>query len=180
MSEFVGYAKDLMDSAKGFAERGKSEPDKKMQQAFFRAAFLHGFSFLEAHLNELADHFRGKKTISVHDLGVLLEREVRLEKGTFKITSATKFSRITDRIDVLLANFSSDISASKANWYSDLSEALLSRNKLVHAKEVHELSHEEVMRAIRAIIDCIDALFLAVFKKGFPYKGKSLDGGFCF
>jgi hypothetical protein len=180
VSEFVDYAKELMESAKGFAEKGRAATEPPLQQAYFRAALLHGFSFLEAHLNELADHFRGKKTLSVHDLGILLEREVRLEKGVFKLGSAAKFSRITDRIEVLLVNFSSDIAAVKNGWFSNLAEALLSRNKLVHPKEIHELSHAEVMRAIKSIIDCIDALFYAVFKKGLPYKSKSLESGYSF
>lgn len=113
MSEFVAYAKELMESAKGFAEKGKSEPDQALKQAYLRASLLHGISFLEAHLNELADHFKGKKMLSTHDLGILLEREVRLDKGSFKLMKTPKFSRISDRIEVLLANFCKDSSAAK-------------------------------------------------------------------
>src|SRR6056297_3589374 len=102
MSEFVDYAKELMESAKGFAEKGRVASDQTLKQAYLRASLLHGFSFLEAHLNELADHFKGKKTLGIHELGVLLEREVRLDKGTFKLSNRAKFSRITDRIEVLL------------------------------------------------------------------------------
>lgn len=178
MSEFVDYAKELMDSAKGFAEKGKAEKDEKLKQAYLRASFLHGFSFLEAHLNDLSDHFRGKRTLTTHDLGVLLEREVRLDKGAFKLSTTPKFSKIIDRIEVLLRNFCSDVAAAKGDWFSDLANALKSRNKLAHPKEKHELSHAEVIRSLKAIIDCIDALFRAVFKKSFPYKGKSLEGGY--
>ncbi|OIQ24227.1 MAG: hypothetical protein BM562_18415 [Alphaproteobacteria bacterium MedPE-SWcel] len=178
MSEFIDYAKELMESAKGFAEKGKSEKDPKLKQAYLRASLMHGFSFLEAHLNELADHFRSGKTLPVHERGILLEREVRLDKGGFKLTATPKFSKIIDRIEVILKNFCSDVAAAKGDWFTELGTALHSRNKLVHPKEKHELSHKEVLKSLKAFIDCIDALFVAVFKKGFPYKGKSLEGGY--
>lgn len=178
MSEFVDYAKELMESAKGFAQKGKIATDHELEQAYLRASLLHAFSFLEAHLNELADHFRGKRTLTVHELGILLEREVRLEKGTFRLTRRPKFSRTVDRIEVLLRKFCTDLEAEKGSWFSHLTNALAKRNKLVHPKEKHDLSHTEVIRALKAIIDCVDTLFRAVFKKGLPYKGKSLDGGY--
>jgi len=180
MSEFVDYAKDLMESAKGFAEKGRRESNSSLKQAYLRASLLHGFSFLEAHLNEISDHFHNKETLTVHDMGVLLEREVRLSKGQFKLTTTPRFSRITDRIEILLKNFSKDPIKSKGSWYSDLKSSLETRNKLVHPKEKHEISHADVMRALRAIVDCIDALFQAIFSKKFPYKGKSFEGGFSF
>ncbi|MCY6379348.1 HEPN domain-containing protein [Hoeflea prorocentri] len=177
MSDFVDYARTLMDAAKGFAEKAEIEKRTDQKQAFLRAALLHGVSFLEAHINEISDHFKNRSILSVHEKGVLLEREVRLEKGSFRLSATPKFSRMTDRIELLLKKFSDDVAASKGTWFSKLQAAIDARNRLVHPKEVHSLSHIEVIGALQAIIDCVDALFRAVFKKPLPYKGKYMGGG---
>ena len=58
MSDFEIFSKDLMESAKSFLEAGDSSPDPFTKQALLRSALFHGFCFLEANINNVAEHYR--------------------------------------------------------------------------------------------------------------------------
>jgi hypothetical protein len=177
MSNFVDYAKNLMEVAKGFASKAKNETDVEIEQAYLRASLLHGFFFLEAHLNDLAEHFQSNSMFSIHEQGILLERDVGFDNGEFRSSDRRRHYRITERVELLLRKCSSDYSKSKGTWFSKLSGAIKIRNKIVHPRDVHTISHKEVSASLVAIIDCVDELYRVVFKKGLPYKNKSMDGG---
>jgi len=177
MSDFINYSKGLMEAAKGFRNRAQVMPEGSIKQAYLRAALLHGFSFLEAHLNYMAEHFHDSQMFSVHERGILLERDVVFEKGEFQLSQKTKFARMTDRIELLLTKCSEDLSAAKGQWYSRLKEAIKIRNALVHPKEVHALTDVQLREALEAILEAVESLYRAVFKKGLPYTKKGLFGG---
>lgn len=177
MSDFVDYSRNLMDSAKGFRMHALGLPEGEVKQAFLRAALLHACSFLEAHLNYMAEHFTENAMFSLHEQGVLLEREVRFDDGVFHLVNKLKISRITDRIDLLLSKCSSNSSADKAGWYPELARTLRTRNSLVHPKDTHLLSESDVQLALVCILNAANKLYSAVFKKGLPYAKKGIDGG---
>ncbi len=99
MSQFVSYSKSLMEAAKGFRNHGLSCGNDEARQAFYRASIFHAFSFLELHLNYIADHFQGSTMFSIHEKGILLEREVAFEAGIFRIRPRSKFYRMSDRMN---------------------------------------------------------------------------------
>lgn len=177
MSDFVDYSRSLMDAAKGFRSHALSLAEGEVKQAFLRAALLHACSFLEAHLNYMAEHFSENTMFSLHEQGVLLEKEVRFENGAFHLTNTLKISRITDRIDLLLSKCSINPSKEKADWFADLGHTLKIRNSLVHPKDAHTLCDADVQMAMNCMIKAADTLYTVVFKKGLPYARKGIEGG---
>lgn len=177
MSDFVEYSRNLMDAAKGFRTHAISMEEGEVKQAFLRAALLHACSFLEAHLNYMAEHFTENAMFSMHEQGVLLEKEIRFNDGAFEIINKLKISRITDKIDLLLRKCSTNPHKDKAGWYTELSATLKTRNSLVHPKDAHTLTESDVQLALTCILKATNKLYTVVFKKGLPYAKKGIDGG---
>jgi len=177
MSDFVEYSRGLLEASKGLRSQALSLPDGEAKQTFMRAAILHACSFLEAHLNYMADHFAGGEMFTLHEQGLLLEREVAFDSGKFTMKTNLKMSRMQDRIDLLLTKCASDPKAAKKPWNSGLTETLRTRNSLVHPKEVRQLKDEDVVVAITAVLTAADTLYQAVFRKGLPYAKKGIEGG---
>jgi hypothetical protein len=139
------------------------------------------FCALEAHINAIADEFSRRTDLSAHERGVLLERDVRLEDGAFKITTSLRMARLEDRIDFLHTKFSGKpVERSSANWRGQLSSAINLRNRLTHVKDVPEISEADVKRAIEAIISALDALYRAIYKSKFPTAGRGLNSRLTF
>jgi len=177
MSDFVEYSRSLMDAAKGFRTHALGLAEGEIKQAFLRAAFLHACSFLEAHLNYMAEHFTDNDMFSLHEKGVLQEKEVRFDHGAFHLSNTLKISRITDRIDLLLSKCSINPAADKAVWYNDVAYTIKTRNLLVHPKDARTLSESDVQLALDCMLKAADKLYNVVFKKGLPYAKKGIEGG---
>lgn len=177
MNNFVDYSRSLMDAAKGFRTHALSLAEGEVKQAFLRAALLHACSFLEAHLNYTAEHFTESTMFSLHEKGVLLEREVSFDHGVFHLTNTLKISRITDRIDLLLSKCSPNPTEEKAGWFADLGRTLKIRNSLVHPKDAHTLGDADVQMALICMLKAADTLYTVVFKRGLPYAKKGIEGG---
>jgi hypothetical protein len=177
MSEFIDYSKSLMEAAKGFCSYAEKLPDGSLKQAFLRASLLHAFSFLEAHLNYMAEHFHDSSMFSVNEKGILLEKEVIFDDGEFQLSQKAKFSRMTDRIELLLTKCASDPSLVKGQWYSQLKASIKIRNALVHPKEAHALNDTQLREVLEAILEAVNCLYKAVFKKGLPYTKRGISGG---
>jgi hypothetical protein len=177
MSDFVDYSRSLMDAAKGFRTHALGIAEGEVKQAFLRAALLHACSFLEAHLNYMAEHFTDNTMFSLHEKGVLLEKEVRFAKGVFQLSDTLKIARITDRIDLLLAKCSANPVSDKAGWYPDVVTTLKTRNSLVHPKDAHTLNEGDVNLALVCMLKAADTLYNVVFRKGLPYAKRGIEGG---
>jgi hypothetical protein len=132
------------------------------------------FCSLEAHVNSVGDDFISRPELSLHEKGILLEKEVRLEDGEFKITSTLRMMRLEDRIRFLHVRFGRPLDPSSPHW-SELAEATRLRNQLTHPKEMIVITKATVGRAIEAIIDTLDCLYQAVYKRGFPSAGLGLN-----
>ena len=107
----------------------------------------------------------------------MTEREVELVNGCFKLTDKTKFYRLEDRIEFLLARFSADMEAVKGSWFSDLRSSVKVRNRLVHPKEAHRIGEADVEKALLAALDCLTELYSAIFGKPFPPAALGLHIG---
>jgi hypothetical protein len=177
MDTFGDYCVELMETAKGFRAKAAGAEEDDTKQAYLRAALLHAFSFLEAHLNYLAEHFEHSVIYSVNEKGVLLEREVTFERGVFALTTRSKFSRMTDRIELLLGKGTATQPVEKNTWFSPLKDSIKVRNALVHPREAHVLTDKQLDDAMIAILTCVDALYRAALAKPLPYAKKGLDGG---
>src|SRR5271167_1253890 len=153
MQEIDLFANQLLEEARRFFEKAGEATDAPGKDANLHAALMLSFCALEAHTNAMGEEFASRFDLPVHGKGVLLEKDVKLEKGEFVLTKALRMAKLEDRIEFLHVSVArKDIDASSASWRGQLSAAINLRNKLTHAKEVPAINDIDVQRAIEAII----------------------------
>jgi hypothetical protein len=168
MMEHDEFANALFEEAKRFLEKAKAAEAKYEQQAYLHASLLLGFCALEAHVNGVARDFGSFDKLTIHEKGLLLEKDVRLEHGTFVIRDGLKISRLEERILFLHQKFSAtELDRSSAMW-AELKTASEIRNDLTHSKKAVELDCDKVKRAMQAVLDVTNSLFKAVYKVDYP------------
>ena len=116
-----------------------------------------------------------RQELTLHELGILTEKDVRLENGVFQLQTSLKMVRLEDRIEFLHAKFSGSKIDHSEPWWSQLSDATKLRNKLTHPKDQVIIDERSVGMAIQAVIDVLDVLYRALYKRGFPAAGLQLD-----
>ncbi|MBD3665970.1 hypothetical protein [Sulfitobacter aestuariivivens] len=177
MSEFENYSNELLQSSKEFLLQAKNSKSQVEEQRLFRASLTHAFFFLESQLNYIASHFENSVEFSTIEKSLLRERDIALEKGRFVITERQKYYNLEDRIEFLLARFAENLQKSKGDWFSNLKTSIAVRNRLVHPKNAHKITHADVERAILAALGCLSALYHAIFGKPFPPSALGLHLG---
>jgi hypothetical protein len=180
VSQIDEFAQNLLEESKRFLEKAKDGDDLVAINAHLHAAIMLAFSSLEAHVNSIGDDFVGRPEMTVHDKSILMEREVRLEKGEYKITSTLKMFRLEDRIQFLHLRFSGKTVDDMQTWWSRLVDATKLRNQLTHPKEMVVIKKEAVERAIQAIVDTIDALYQAIYNLPFPAAARGMQSTLSF
>ena len=168
MDNFDKYSVDLLEEAKRFLELAKKQQGTAGEKAYLHAALLVSISSLEAFINGIADDFKDSSAFNLHEKAFLEEREVILEKGKFKITNRLKMTRLLERIEFLFNKFKPNSLSKDADWWSKLKEGILLRKALVHPKEFSDIQYKDVEFTIRAVISCINQLFLTIYKRSFP------------
>ena len=168
MADFDIFANQLLEEAKRFLERASESSDAIAETANLHAALMLAFCALEAHVNSIGEELSIRTDLSAHDKGVLLERDVRLEEGEFKVQDALKMVRLEDRIEFLRTRFSTKPVDKSAVWWGQLISAIRLRNELTHAKAVPSVTQSAVRNAIQAILDALDALAKALYGKRLP------------
>ena len=174
MADIDEFAISLLEEAKRFLERASTESDPVGHAAYLHAALLLAFCALEAHINAVAEEFAGRPELSPHEQGILLEKEVRLEDGEFRL-KGLKIYRLEERFSFLHRKFSGKPVDKNAGWWSELLGAIDLRNRLTHPKQAQSVNVNSVQIAIRAIIYSIDALYRNIYKKGFPAATRGLQ-----
>lgn len=168
MSESDDFARSLLEEAKAFLEKAAKLGKSPQQEANLHASLLLAFCSLDAHISAVGDDFLERSDVTVHDKGILMEREVRLTRGRFELAPGLKMWRMEDRIEFLHHRFSGAQLDTTQAWWSALQGATNLRNKLTHPKGAVSMTVANVSAALQAIIDAIDALYRAVYKKPFP------------
>lgn len=179
MEDIDSFASSLWEQAKRFLEKGASTSGLT-ETAFLNAAIMLGFAALEAHINAVAEEFVNSTNISVHDRGVLKEREVKLESGIFRLSGTTKFYRLEDRLLFLHAKVGIGPLDRKVAWWADLQSALKIRNDLTHPKAPATVSRSNVERALLSIVEALEALYQSVYKTSFPSYNRRLHSNLDF
>ena len=170
------FAATLLEEAKRFLERGKDAQGEMAEAPNLHTALLLSLCSLEAYVNAAADAFSTRPDLSVHEKGVLLERDVQLVDGSFQITNKLRISRLEDRIELLHQKFSMTGSLdTTAPWRSDLSGAIALRNQLTHPKTIPLITIGSVEKSIEAVIETINALYLALYDRELPSVGLGLS-----
>jgi hypothetical protein len=175
MQEIDLFANQLLEEARRFFEKAIEAADAPTKDANLHAALMLSFCALEAHVNAMGDEFASSSNLPVHGKGVLLEKDVKLDNGEFKMIQALRMAKLEDRIEFLHVSVAAkQIDRSSASWRGQLSTAINLRNKLTHAKEVPAISEGDVQRAIEAIIGTLDALFRALYGSGLPSANRGI------
>jgi hypothetical protein len=179
MPEIDFFAAQLLEEAKRFRENAIATNDDVTRDAYLHAALMLGFSSLEAHVNAICEELAGRPELSVHEKGLLLEREARLENGAFKL-SGLKMSRLEDRVAFLHRHYSQSAAYKQASWWSELGTAISLRNNLTHPKGIPTITANAVTNALNSIIGALDSLYQTIYKKPFPAGNRGLHSKLTF
>jgi hypothetical protein len=182
MQEIDLFANQVLEEARRFFEKAGEAKDATGKDANLHAALMLSFCALEAYVNAMGEEAAASFDLPVHGKGVLLEKEVKLEHGAFKLTPALRMARLEDRIEFLHVSVAAkEIDRSSSSWRGQLSAAITLRNKLTHArKEVPAINETDVQRAIEAIVATLDALFHALYNSGLPSANRGTLSRFNF
>lgn len=180
MAQIDLFANQLLEEAKRFLEKARERSDTTAEAANLHAALMLSFCALEAHINAIGEEFAGQSNLSAHERGILLERDVRLEDGEFRIKPSLKMAKLEDRIEFLHTKFSGKPVDRSSSWWGQLNTATNLRNQLTHAREIPAISEGAVRSACQAIIDTLDALYQAIYKRKFPPASRGLQSRLTF
>lgn len=162
------FARELFEDAKNSVRQARASPNSLLQQRHLRHSLVSAFSFLELQIDLIAQHFEGNPFFSVHEQGILTQRDVAFDKGEFKLKKTERFSRLPDRMQLLQSKFKKS-KLTERSWWGRLNLATTRRNSIAHPRRVVVLEIEEVESDLNAVLDCANDLFVAVFSKGLPY-----------
>lgn len=172
MTELPNFSRQLLESAKFFLQLATEESGRERRQAYLRATLYHALAYVEAQVNDIAEHFGEDGPFALHELAVLLERGVFLEHGQFVMNQSLRMTSLTDRIDVLAANFGEGPTAVPS--YASFKSSIRRRNTLSHPKIDVQLSEAEVREAIESSVSVCNWLAKAIFSKPLPYADRGL------
>ena len=168
MDNIDQFASSLLEEAKRFLERAKDAVGTAAESPNLHAALMLAFCSLEAHVNSIADEFSNRSELSVHEKGILIERDVQLQEGMFRLTAKLRISSMEDRITLLHHKFSKKGLEAKAEWRSKLSSAIDLRNKLTHPKIIPSITVGAIEKVIEAVIETINALYVGLYNRPLP------------
>jgi hypothetical protein len=165
------FAARLLEESKRFFEKAKEDSGAEGKTACLHASLTLAFCAFEAHMNSIAEELSLQSELSILDRSILEEKDYRLIDGQFALAETSKFYRLTDRVEFLFARFSTTPIDKTESWWPKLRSAIQVRNQLTHPKQHSEITQQMVADAIKAIIDCLDALYQAIYSKAYP-RGK--------
>lgn len=180
MSAFDEFSSNLLEEAKRFFEIAKETGDLSAKKAYLHASLLISISSLEAFINGIASDFRNASGLSLYEKAFLEEKKIILKDGEFSITEQLKMSRLIERIEFLFKKFDKVRIDKRSKWWQNLKEGISLRNKIVHPKEYHEIQEKQIEATLTAVIECINKLFLAIYKKKLPSFNMGLDSKLVF
>jgi hypothetical protein len=120
------------------------------------------------------DEFSERPELAVHEKGILVERDVQLRDGAFHLLPKLKISSMEDRISLLHQKFSKSGLDKNSEWRSKLSGAIDLRNKLTHPKTNPSITIKAVERALEAVIETINALYVSLYSRPLPAANMGL------
>lgn len=183
MNEFDELASQLFEEARRFLEKANTEEAGTGKDAFLHAALLLGFSSLEAHVNAISEELAMRPNLGVLDVSILCETDFALDdNGRFTNNNRLKMYRLEDRLLYIFSNFSlsSVIAPKAAPWWGELKTASGLRNRLVHPKAEVTIDTDKVANALKAVLDCLNDLYQAVYGRPFPTFKKGLHSKLTF
>jgi hypothetical protein len=175
MNEVDEFSRTLIEEAKRFLEKAQEEENPDGKTAFLHAAFLLGFSALEAHINAIADDFLVRTDLSILERSVLAEQDFRFEDGEFRAVNQLKMYRLLERLEFLHRRFSGKPIDKASSWWGELKSGINLRNKLVHPKDAPKLTEAATGKALKAILQALDTTYRKIYGTRYPGTGRGLD-----
>jgi hypothetical protein len=172
------FADELFEEAKRFLEKTK-EPDCKEegQKAFLYASLLLGMVSLEAYINAISIEMVERPELSILDLSILQEKEFIFKKGKFELSSKLKMYNLMDRLEYITVNFGLPgrrLDKNDESWVK-LTQGISLRNSIVHSKDNHNISNKQIEDALEGILGILEAVYMIIYNKHFPARGRHLD-----
>jgi len=180
MENFDKFSNNLLEEAKRFFEKARAESTISSKDAFLHASLLLAISSLEAYVNGIADDFKDADSLTLHEKGFLLEKKISLENGKFILKPILKMSRLIERIEFLFKKFDSAKLDKTSTWWGNLKIGISLRNSLVHPKEFTQISETQIKSTLFAVIECVNNLFLAIYRSKLPSKSMGIDSKLMF
>jgi hypothetical protein len=180
MEKFDEFCNALLEESKRFLEKAKGEKEQVNLNPYLHSSLLLSISSLEAFVNGISNDFEGASSLTVHEKSFLLEKDILFSKGEFKLDDRLKMSRLIERIEFLFKKFDYSKLDKKSRWWQNLKEGISLRNSLVHPKDYSEIKIVQIESTLKSVIECIDRLFKAIYKRGFPYTKMGLDSKLTF
>jgi hypothetical protein len=162
------FARELFEDAKNSLKLAKSKSSETAKQRHLRHSLLAAFSFLELQIELISQHFKESDFFTLHERGIVSQREVVFDRGRFQMTGTARFSRLTDRIHLLQHKFKGS-KLTERPWWQKLVGATDRRNAVAHPREPIVLDERQVEQDLLAVLSCANDLFEIVFAKGLPY-----------
>jgi hypothetical protein len=182
MTEIDQFSIHLLEQAKRFLEKARTEIDSEGKMAYLNASLLIGVSALEAHINAIIDELLSTRgNLEILELSLLSEKEINFNNGEFRLSEKLKMYRLIDRVEFVFQRFCRKRPLDKSEpWWQLLKEALRLRNKLVHPKEQVTLSEKEVEQSLSGILNAINTLYKSLFNSPYPGYRRGLDSNLSF
>jgi hypothetical protein len=176
MAALSNFAAELLEEAKRLLEKAAEVSDPDGKKAFLHSALLLGFAAFEAHVNAIADDFLTRPELTPHERGLLAEAQVDLVDGQFCVREdLLKIQRIDDRVLFLCRRFSATPIDRKAGYWGEFLTATRLRNKLTHPKGGDlEITKSEVERSLKAVVELLNVMYIAIYKRGLPAYGHGI------
>jgi hypothetical protein len=180
MSEIDVFASLLFEEAKRFFEKANLEETSEGKAAYLHASLLLNISSLEAHINAIADELLLRTDISVFDKSILSEKDFVINHGKIELKSTLKMQRILERFEFIHNTLGLKPIDYGAKWWAQLSNALTTRNNLVHPKEKLEIDEKMVQQALEGVLGALNSLYLSLYKTKYPALGRRLHSSMNF
>lgn len=174
MNEFDDFCATLLEESKRFLEKAKEEKNENGIEAFQHACLFLAICSLEAYINGIAEEMCMSPKMPIHLQGILLEKEVQLDKGDFILSNRLKMSRLIDRIEILYRKYKNIALDDSESWWQVIKSGIDLRNKITHPKEAVKITNEFLSKLLQAILDCLSSLYSAVYRRKFPKANLSL------
>lgn len=139
-----------------------------VRQRHLRHALMAAFSFLELQIELVAQHFKESNIFTLHEQGIIAQKEVIFDKGIFRMKEVTRFSRLSERMLLLQHKFAGS-KLTERTWWEPLLKATDRRNSIAHPRGPVTLNDSDTETDILAVLGCASDLFQIVFGKGLPY-----------
>lgn len=178
MIGFDDFISQLLEESRICYEKAKRVEEGFSQDTFIHSSVLLSISTLESCINAISEELLiepYKNEYSIHEQALLLEKDVKFNKGEYQLGNGLRISRTSDRIEYLFYKFSGKKLGSSDLWYFNLKQSIDVRNKLVHPKEYVRITLKQAETALSSVIEAINVLYLLIYKKKLPTYNRGLS-----